>query len=197
MLAFDFDAKDGLRFDYGLRLPEVEYILAICSGLVSMNTIVLTHEDGSVKETIRELHLAHSSVKEFMLSYYLAPSPRTLFGLTALDDWNSLFAQCCLIYLNQFTSRLNRTALLSFPAARYAAQNWIFFAQSSASDYRSAIEELAFQVLGSSTAVYHNWICLYDHDMPWKGLTLAARNFLILYIMLPPLGSRVLSKVFC
>ena len=177
MIAFDFDARDGLRFDNELRLPEVEHVLAICSGLVSTNTIILTHEDGSVKGKIRGLHLAHFSVKELLLSYYLAPSPRTIFGLTALEDWSSLFAQCCLVYLNQLTSQLSHTALLDFPAARYAAQNWIFFAQSSPSEYRPAIEELAFQLLHSSAVVYRNWICLYDHDMPWKGVDFSRRDF--------------------
>ena len=142
-----------------------------------MNTIILTHEDGSIKETIRELHLAHFSVKEFLLSYYLAPNPRTLLGLTALEDWNSLFAQCCLVYLNQFTNRLSQIALLDFPAARYAAQNWIFFAQSSPSEYRPAIEKLALRLLDSSAVVYRNWLCLYDHDMPWKGVDFGRRDF--------------------
>ncbi len=137
-----------------------------------MDTIVLTHEDGSVKETIRELRLAHFSVKEFLLSYDHAASPRTLFGLTALEDWNALLCQCCLIYLSQFTNHLSQKTLLEFPAARYVAENWIFFVQSSPSEYRSAVEELAFQLLYSSTVVYNNWIRLYDHDMPWKGVDL-------------------------
>ncbi|KAL8830056.1 MAG: hypothetical protein Q9191_001649 [Dirinaria sp. TL-2023a] len=90
-VAFDFDTKDDLRFDYELRLPEVERIFDICSGLVSMNTIVLTHADGSIKETIRELHLAHFSVKEFLLSYHFTPNPSTLLGPKASEDWNALF----------------------------------------------------------------------------------------------------------
>ena len=151
--------------------------MAICSGLVSTNTIILAHEDGSIKETLRELHLVHFSVKEFLLSYYLAPYPRTIFGLTALEDWNSLFTQCCLVYLNLFTNRLSQIALLDFPAARPAAQNWISFAQSSPSEYRSAIEKLAFQLLDSSAVVYRNWICLYDHDRPWEGVDFGRRNF--------------------
>ena len=96
-----------------------------------MSTIVFTHEDGSVIETVRELHLAHFSVKEFLLSHYPLPSPRSFFGCAALDNWNALFAQCCLVYLHQFNSPLGPEILLDCPVARYTAQSWIFYAQSS------------------------------------------------------------------
>lgn len=81
------------------------------------------------------------------------------------------------MYLTQFTNQLSQTALQDFPAARYAAQNWISFAQSSPSECRSAIEKLAFRLLNSSAVVYRNWVRLYDHDMPWKGVDFEREDF--------------------
>ena len=176
-IAFNFDVTDGPHFDSELRLPDVQHILAITSGLASMNTIMMTREDGSIKDIFRELRLTHFSVKEFLVSYSLAPSPRTLLGPTALEDWNALLLQCCLVYLDQLPSTFAYKDLLQFPAARYVAQNWIFYAQASPSEYRPVIEELASHLLYFSTATYHNWIRLYDHDVPWREINVNSQNF--------------------
>jgi ankyrin repeat protein len=135
-----------------------------------MSTLYMKHQDGSIKEVVQELRLAHFSVKEFLISQHLMSLPGTPLQAIVKEDWHAIVSQCCLAYLIQFESPLREQDLQEYPLACYSAQYWIQQAHLSAAESLPEIEELALRVLSSCKEIYRNWCRLYDPDKPWRGV---------------------------
>lgn len=175
-LAIDFDAPRGPALDPELRLPMIEDILEICPSMITLSSTVSTRQDGSIESTTNELRLAHSSVKDFLLSCFTAPTPRSLFGNCAMEDWNAFLSQICIIYLQQITRPPSVETLKSFPAAQYAAQNWEAYLQPLPSKCHLGIHELLFLWFHPSNQTYRNWTLLHDPDLPWRSVDLERKT---------------------
>jgi hypothetical protein len=70
--------------------------------------------------TVEELHLAHFSVKEYLLKQ----------AQFSLQNASIAISKTCLMYLNNIRGSHN-TIRRNFPMARYAAEYWIDYAVSA------------------------------------------------------------------
>lgn len=128
-----------------------------------------TGQDDSNIESL-EVRLAHSSVKDYLVSRHIKSGPSVQFALEA-QLAHSVMAGCCLVYLLQFHSRLDMAMLQEFPLPPYAAQFWTeHYRHSEASD-ADLLDRLALQLLTAKTA-YRNCCCLYNPDRRWRGIEL-------------------------
>lgn len=172
-IAIDNYNEDGPVFDPDMRLLDPADLLTDCSSLVSLSRTLIRNKDGVVIEEIQQLHLAHSSVKDFLLLHYqeqLFP-PR----LGKIDS-QAYAAECCLVYLLQFRDpwREDRD-ICEFPLARYAAQFWIHHMQSSKTEASPTGTQLMLNLMDDSLMPFSQWRHLYDPDKPWRGIDLDAK----------------------
>ena len=87
-------------FDSASRLFDVEDVLEMCSCLVTTTKVALKNEENSLRQEVREIRLAHFSVKEFLVSERNQHSPISRFSL-ADGVAHNYIAQRCIVYLLQ------------------------------------------------------------------------------------------------
>jgi ankyrin repeat protein len=117
-------------------------ILDYCPGLATV-----------VQGTDKELHLAHFSVKEYLLKANDFRIPTASISIT----------RTCLIYLTDIKES-NREIELEFPLARYAAETWTghaVLAQASEDIVRATVTFL------EKETTFQRWTRLYQADMTW------------------------------
>jgi hypothetical protein len=95
---------------------------------------------------------------------------------------HSVICQICLAYLLQFhtSEPLDITVNVSFPLAKYAAENWIIHAHSSGKNesQSSSVFVLMMKLLTDENAAFLNWVRLcdiddfYDSNLQKRGLRL-------------------------
>jgi hypothetical protein len=95
----------------------------ICSSLV---TIVVSTINNSYSKTreIKEVRLAHFSVKEYLVSDHIRTRPALQYNIAKCA--HDYIAQTCLTYLLYFRgpSLLTLDNIDEFPLVRYAAKYW-------------------------------------------------------------------------
>lgn len=94
VLAIDLDGETG--FDHKQRLPDARDIITICSSLVSI--LSLTTGEPDCKQMVTEVHLAHFSVEEYLLSDQVPATVMSHFNLPAGSAYANI-AQACLLYI--------------------------------------------------------------------------------------------------
>lgn len=130
IIAVNLDRRP--HFDSENTMPLPMEISKYCSSLVT----VTTREDSESETTVTEMQLAHFSVKEYLTSTRLTRYPQCDFQVGA----RVLIAKVCLVYLLEVDSEkhwrrvlqpyawdtLLRSPdfILSYPLAKFAAQNW-------------------------------------------------------------------------
>ncbi|KAJ7756034.1 ankyrin repeat-containing domain protein [Mycena maculata] len=115
-ISFDFDASP-LRFDPEARMDDTVLIEA-CAGLISVA------EDP--KDGVMTVKLAHSSVKEYVLS------PERKCKITE-ETAQYLMASTCVGYLCSFNRALSSDADLKlYPLAEYSSRQWFIHLQKCA-----------------------------------------------------------------
>ncbi|KAL3297492.1 Pfs NACHT and Ankyrin domain protein [Colletotrichum asianum] len=136
-------------FDPGCRMYNSSDVLRHCPSLLSV--IVVRKRS----EAIHELHLAHFSVKEYLL---LRPD----FG-----PMNSsiTITKACLIYLRDIEGHRWRLTK-EFPLARYAAEVWMEFAATAATSRGVLNMILAFL---QCEEVFDRWLYLCGEPRVWPG----------------------------
>jgi hypothetical protein len=117
VLATNPDAREGPLFDRRRRLRDPGDILTICSSLVTITFNAedgdyedsniessIDHQDDSVLFTeVREIRLAHFSVREYLISEHLRTSMTALSCYYFNEKIAHVFiAKTCLAYLLQF-----------------------------------------------------------------------------------------------
>lgn len=171
-IAIDIQNGEGLVFDPDMRLLDPHDLLTMCSSLVSLSRKLIRKKDGIIVEEIMELHLAHSSVKDFLVLHFQEQCLPPVFGNI---DSQAYAAECCLVYLLQFQNPwTDDHDIREFPLARYAAEFWILHMQSSKTKTSPTGTQLMLHLMDESLMVFSNWRRLYDPDKPWRDVDLSA-----------------------
>jgi hypothetical protein len=162
--------KHEPRFDVKRRLFHETDVLGYCPGLVTV-----------VHATDEELHLAHFSVKEYLLKDHQFNIPTASISIT----------KTCLTYLTDINGDREEIKR-DFPMARYAAEVWAnhaALAEDSEDIVRATVRFL------EKEATFQRWARLYKPDRTWYsdpgppqgsrlyyacfvGLVAAARNLI-------------------
>lgn len=130
-------------FDIKRRLFYETSVLDYCPGLVTV--VHTTHE---------ELHLAHFSVKEFLLG-------ESQFSITTASI---AITKTCLTYLTDINGS-HGDIKQDFPMARYAAESWASHAVLAQSS--DDIAQMTVKFLGEEVT-FQWWIHLSDPDWAWN-----------------------------
>ncbi|KNB16400.1 hypothetical protein FOXG_14775 [Fusarium oxysporum f. sp. lycopersici 4287] len=148
VIATEIDQEPG-GFDVDGRLSLKTDILRYCPSLVVIAKF--TNYAG----TVEELHLAHFSVKEYLLE-------QAQFGL---ESASIAIAKTCLTYLSNIRGS-HSTISGNFPMARYAAKSWIDYAVSA--EASEDIVRTTVSFLRDETA-FGRWCRLYQADRRWDS----------------------------
>ena len=161
ILAIDWE--DNGNFEPGYRVPDIWAVQSICSGLL----ITASSTDGTSTEV--EVQLAHSSVRDFIMSERRRNTVQSPF---AFDEWNAhtFLAKSCLAYLLCITKDSKSAPKLKkeFPLAEYAAAYWV-------DHYRLASGKIDLRrfanTLFEKGKRHHliNWCQLHNIDKPWRS----------------------------
>ncbi|KAF5510909.1 Ankyrin-3 [Colletotrichum siamense] len=135
------------HFDVSCRVFDDNDILSHCPSLVS---VIDVHDDGDVTQ---ELHLAHFSVKEYLL---------------LREDFHHMNASIaittsCLVYLRDIEGHRWRLKK-DFPLATYAAQCLMNFA--AVAEVSENVATLIVTFL-QSEKTFQRWNFLYEADLEW------------------------------
>ncbi|KAJ4034152.1 hypothetical protein NW758_011110 [Fusarium oxysporum] len=146
IIATDIE-EDPPCFDVDGRVFREEEVLQHCPSLIS---IILAYTHG---RTTKELHLAHFSVKEYLLG-------EDQFNVTTASI---SITRTCLTYLTDINSS-HKKIKQDFPMARYAAEVWTGYAaltQASEDIARATVKFL------EEEATFQRWARLYQPDRDW------------------------------
>ncbi|EWZ48989.1 hypothetical protein FOZG_04453 [Fusarium oxysporum Fo47] len=134
-------------FDVKRRLFQAADILRYCPSLVTIA------EATNYDETVDELHLAHFSVKEYLLE-------QAEFDL---ESASIVITRTCLTYLGDIKNNCS-TIRSDFPMARYAAEYWTEYAVSAETSEEIVRTTVSF--LRDETT-FQRWCRLYQADR-WR-----------------------------
>ncbi|KAF8512683.1 hypothetical protein JB92DRAFT_264456 [Gautieria morchelliformis] len=172
VLATDPDAVTGPLFDPERRFDDPWDILTLCSSLISVTTVpddtlwyhaYLKDDQGKVAE----LRLAHFSVREYLVSESLRTHSKLSIYHCDEKLANTFIAKTCVAYLLQFNQhKISQDIRISNPLCSYAAYYWIRHTQPN-NDDDAILHRLIICLLQPESAVYSNWLHLYNPDS-WR-----------------------------
>nr|CEG03602.1 unnamed protein product [Fusarium acuminatum CS5907] len=134
-------------FDIKRRLFQAADVLRYCPSLVIIAEVT------NYAETVEELHLAHFSVKEYLLE-------QAQFDL---ESASNVITRTCLTYLGDIKNNCS-TIRSDFPMARYAAEYWTEYAVSA--ETSEEIVRITVDFLKDETT-FQLWCYLYQADRRW------------------------------
>ncbi|KAL7768544.1 hypothetical protein ACKLNR_002845 [Fusarium oxysporum f. sp. zingiberi] len=137
-------------FDTECRVFEDQLVLQYAPGLISIIEVK------TMKGLIKELHLAHFSVKEFL-------QHRPDFGLPTASN---IITRTCLTYLKDITSN-HDDIRRDFPMARFAAETWTKFG-ASAEAFPDSLQEMLTFLEGEET--FERWCQLSQPERSLQRL---------------------------
>ncbi|KAK2035754.1 hypothetical protein LZ31DRAFT_621606 [Colletotrichum somersetense] len=145
-------------FDAKNRMPQPDEVSIYCSSLVA----VVTRGVKSGETEVKELQLAHFSVKEDLLSDRLEQNISEAFGEPLAK---ASIVEVCLVYLLNLDHSLSLLEVRqSYPLAKYSARYWMDHAvRVETSMARKLIKE--FCLHRDSPKVCYG---LYNTDRPWE-----------------------------
>ena len=173
IIAIDMQNETGPVFDPEMRLLDPNDILKISSNLVYISRTFVKNMEGMIVREVQELRLAHSSVKEFLVSYFQKqPLPLVLGNI----DCHPYVAECCcLAYLLYLQDPLrDEEGVNEKPLARYAAEWWISHMQHSETKSSPTGTAMMLALMDIKSVPFFNWRRLYNPDMPWRGVDISA-----------------------
>ncbi|KAF9770460.1 hypothetical protein IL306_012005 [Fusarium sp. DS 682] len=135
-------------FNVNGRLCQKRDVLRYCPSLVII--VEVTKSD----ETVEELHLAHYSIRDYLLE-------QAQFDL---ENASIAITKTCLTYLSDINGS-HRTIRRDFPMARYAAEYWIDYAVSA--NTSEDIIRITVSFLREETT-FQRWCRLYQADYAWE-----------------------------
>jgi ankyrin repeat protein len=151
-------------FDVDGRLCQARDVLRYCPSLVIIAEVT------KFEEVVEELHLAHLSVKEYLLK-------QAQFNL---ENASIAIAKTCLTYLTDIRGS-HSTIKSKFPMARYAAEFWMDYAVSA--ETSEDIVRMTVSFLRGKTT-FRRWCRLYQADRPWDNKPGAPRASRLYYACL-------------
>ncbi|KAG5817884.1 hypothetical protein H9Q71_001671 [Fusarium xylarioides] len=134
---FNVDGRLSLKAD----------VLRYCPSLVIIAKVT------NYTETVEELHLAHFSVKEYLLE-------QAQFDL---ESASIVITRTCLTYLGDIENNCS-TIKSDFPIARYAAKSWMDYAASA--ETSEEIVRITVSFLRNEIT-FQRWCRLYQADRAW------------------------------
>ena len=140
--------------------------MIICSSLITIEESPSHPEDNAAQVKTKVLKLAHSSVKDYLVSDRIRSSRAAFYALEEPTS-QAFIGKCCLVYLLQFTTPVKEENAQAFPLIRYAAQYWPHHLLAAGDTESQTLENLAFALLMSDQVPYASWCHFYDPDMPW------------------------------
>jgi hypothetical protein len=170
-IAVQPDARPS--FDPKNRMPEPRDILRICSSLVMLvQRPLVGHVDGLTdvdgdenggERIVKELRLAHFSVKEYLISGRIAPSfSSSLADRTA----RASIATLCLAYLTDLDHTLPLDELRAqFSFSQYCAEYWMVHAKA-ADEVDEGLQTMILEFLHEGEDAYLTCYDLYDPELP-------------------------------
>jgi hypothetical protein len=154
------DPSRSPQFDPELRLPIPREILKICSSLVSFTTRLANHNER--EETLMELQLAHSSVKDYLMSGRVEESFKD--GTTEISARRSI-TKVCLAYLSHLDEkRPIKEIKAAFPLAEYSARYWMGHARPAEID--KDVQESILNFFLQQRQAYTVWFYLFSAGNP-------------------------------
>jgi ankyrin repeat protein len=154
------DLSQPPSLDRDGRGYEQDDLIDICLGLV--DTTKAQDEFGEIKTHV---HIAHFSVKEYLLSKRIQQGKMKKFAIQG-GPANTEIAQICIVYLLDpilSLGRLDQAKLKAFPLARYAAQYWHHHFQN-AQEKAALTEELLQRLFCIDIDCFATSVKLYDLD---------------------------------
>ncbi|KAL6410100.1 hypothetical protein AUP68_06511 [Ilyonectria robusta] len=147
VIATEID-REPRGFHKECRLFQETDVLKYCPSLVLIAQVT------KGTKTVEELHLAHFSVKEYLLKnsqFYL-------------ESASIIITRTCLAYLTDIEGNHNKIKI-NFPMARYAAEFWMNFAASAETS-----EDVVGRIVGflQDETIFQRWGRLYQADRPWE-----------------------------
>ena len=167
VLAIDWETEGNPNFDLSFRLSDPTDLLRICSSLITIEESPSNRRDNATQEKTKVLKLAHSSVKDYLISDRIRSS-RAAFYAVEEPISQAFIGKCCLVYLLQFTTPVKEETAQAFPLTRYAIQYWPHHLLAAGNTQSQPLEDLAFALLMSGQVPYASWCHFYDPDMPWR-----------------------------
>ena len=84
----------------------------------------MRNKESVIIDEIQELHLAHCSMKEFLVMHF---QEQIATSAPANIDSHAFVAECCLVYLLHFEESFkDKKVVEEYPLARYSAEYWIY-----------------------------------------------------------------------
>jgi ankyrin repeat protein len=146
------DPRKDPPFEARNRMRKANETLLLCSSLVSPVTRILVVPYAQTEEMI-EIHLAHSSVKEFLRS-----------GTTRLDSFQQLkedaarasIVQVCLAYLSSLNLGLQLQRIhQDYPLAESSATIWM--SSAAAAESNEGAKDTILKFFSDNSRGYANW----------------------------------------
>ena len=166
ILAIDWETEGNPNFDLRFRLSDPADLLIICSSLITIEESPSHPEHNAAQDKTKVLKLAHSSVKDYLISDRIRSSRAAFYALEEPTS-QAFIGKCCLIYLLQFTTPVKEETAQAFPLTRYAAQYWPHHLLAAEYTESQTLDNMAFALLMSDQVPYASWCRFYDPDMPW------------------------------
>lgn len=174
-IAIDIRDGEGLIFNPDMRFLDSHDLLTMCSSLISLSRTLIKNRFGTIVNEISELHLAHSSVKEFLVLHF---QEHVFSPILENIDNQAYAAECCLAYLLQFHDPwTDDRDICEFPLARYAAEFWIRHMQLSETKTSPTGTRLMLILMDDSLIPFSNWRRFYDPDKPWRDVDCSAAAY--------------------
>ena len=130
-------------------------------------------EDGNTDKTVdsRIVQFSHFSVKEFLMSDWLAEANREVTVLQyhiQLEPAHAILAQACLGVLLRLDDGIDRDNIKNFPLARYAAQHWVDHARFG--NVSSLIKGEMVCLFDSERPHFAAWLWVYNKDRHGRSM---------------------------
>jgi ankyrin repeat protein len=173
--AVDIIATDPMKepsFEVRNRMRKANETLLLCSSLVSPVTRIVIDSSAQTEERI-EIHLAHSSVKEFLRSGKIKLE---FCQQLSEDAARASIVQVCLAYLSslELGLQLQRTRL-DYPLAQVSASIWIHSA--AAAESNKGAQDTILKFFSDNSRGYANWCRLLNWQYPAGTFTVTTPRF--------------------
>ena len=153
LFAILLKADSTSEFNIGWRPDDPEeFILSTCTTLVSI--VNIDHE--------RVIQFSHFSVKEYLTSDRIANAEHVSRYHIHPKLAHTLLAKACLSVLFQLDDSIDRSKIINFPLAEYAAEHWVEHArfEGVSSEIRDGMD-LLFE---KDKPYFAAWVWVYDID---------------------------------
>lgn len=158
MLAFG--GREGLEFSPDFRLHDAQDILFLCSSMITIGKT-------NVGSTVAEVRLAHTSVRDFLVNLRAEISNASTSTFQARIVHEKIACACFAYFQYLGKPDLDEISIRdNFPLAKYAVQNWMFYAREA--EGSNEICGLALKLLKRDEVGYQRLFQFYNIDRAWQ-----------------------------